>query len=283
MRPLPPVHPVIIGRALRGLGQVACTPGATGYPPSNSPWVNFGTTSVGGTASAIASAPTSESDCASGSFVSSTSTQQTAAKTGSMVSGASSVGASLLALSPVTGPAAPFVAIAGALAAFATGVLHIGQGCGATCINATEVANYTECIMAANLNTYMNTPAPRYASAQAAALAVFNSAWQYLVQGCGEVGGSAGSNCVSQRNRGGEYDDWASFYDPINNDPCVIADPTPVDAVTGATTTVEGAVSSATNAITSTLSGILGTSSSSSILLPLIIIAGVALLLGGGL
>jgi len=231
----------------RGFGQTATCPGA---------WTPRGTSSVNG--QATATPPTNISQCGAGSGDPNSPTASQ--KTGSIVSGATSIAAGLLALSPATGPAAPFVAIAGALAAFATGVLGIGKGCGATCVDATEVANYTECVMAVNLNTYMATW-PRYASMQTAAEQVFNSAWAYLQQGCGEVGGTAGNGCISQRSRGGIYDDFASFYDPIANDPCVQPDPTPVNAVTGAASTAEEALSSAASAVASA-AGIAGGSSS---------------------
>ena len=195
----------------------------------------------------------------------------TAAKTGAVISGASSIGASILALSAVTGPAAPFVAIGGALVSFATGVLHLGQGCGATCIEASNAANYVQCVLALNLNTYMTTW-PRYASAQAAAKAVYSQAWTYLVETCDSIGGEGGKGCLEDRQRGGKYDYFAFYLDPIANDPCVAPDPTPVDAVTGAATTAEGAVSSAVTAISS-LTGI-----SSSIMTPLLIVGAMLVL-----
>ena len=195
-------------------------------------------------------------------------------KTGSIVSGAGSVAASLLALSPATGPAAPFVAIGAGLVAFATNVLGIGSGCGQACIDATKVANYAECIMQVNINTYMALAPPRYLSQQAAALTVFDQAWSYLQQGCGVVPGSAGKNCISERNRGGKYDYFARYRDQIASDKCVIADPTPVDAVTGAATTAEGAVSSAVSAITSLTGG-----GSSSLILPLLLLVAGAVVL----
>ena len=260
----------------RGVGQTSCTPGQTGYPPS-SPWQNVGETSTGSRASATAAAPTAISQCAQGTAISASQENQQSAKLGAEISAGTNVAAA------VSGPAAPFVMIAGDLAAFAVGTLHIGQGCGASCINATEVANYVECVMGATLNLYMNQPAPRYASAQAAALSVFNSAWNYLVQGCGAVSSAAGSpgqRCITERNRGGKYDDWHTYYDPIANDPCVIPDPSPINAVTGAATTAEDAVSSAVSAIAGIFSGITG--GSSSLLVPALIV-GAMILLGGSL
>jgi hypothetical protein len=201
-----------------------------------------------------------------------------AKETGALFSAGSSIGASLLALSPATGPAAPFVAIAGALAAFATGVLGIGSGCGQTCVTATDYANYFGCVIQVNLNTYLALPTPRTPAQQAAALAVYDQAWAWLEQACGAVKGSAGSNCLSQRAAGGKYDS-TGYRNVIANDPCVCEDPAPVDSVTGAATTAAGAVSSAVNAVSSVFSSVTG---GSSMLVPLLVIAGIALLLAGG-
>jgi len=192
-------------------------------------------------------------------------------ETGAVVSAASSITASLLALSPATGPAAPFVAIAGALASFVTGVLGIGKGCGESCITATEFANYFGCLIQVNLYTYLSLPVPRTTAQQAAALTVYDAAWQYLVQACGTVSGSAGQNCVSDRAAGGKYDS-TGYRAVIANDPCVCSDPTPVDSVTGAATTAEGAVSSAVAAVSS------ATGLSTSIVTPLLLVAGLLLL-----
>lgn len=261
----------------RGMGQTSCSPcvcGQTGFPATTidgetqgaAPWVNLGTSSSVG--QATSTAPTSSNQCTAGS--------------GATASNASKdVGSIIATVSGAIAPVAPFVALAGEIAGALTGMLNIGEGCGASCIDATEVANYAECIMAVNLNTYMNQPAPRLASAQSAALSVFQQAWNYLQQGCGAVTGSAGDNCISQRQPGGKYDLWQWAYYPIANDPCVQADPAPVNALTGASTTVDDAVTSAAAAVDSLFAGITGGSIS-----PVLLIGGLALLvvaLGGGL
>lgn len=243
-------------RMRRGFGQTV----PTGCPQ---PWTITGT---GGPATACV-APKA------GGTVSSPSTAELA---GSIAGAGASIGATILALSPVTGPAAPFVAIGGLLASFATSVLHIGTGCGATCVEATDVVNYAECIMQANINTYMQQPV-HYASAQAAAMSVFTQAWNYIVQSCTAIGGEGGKGCIADRSPGGRWDYHALYYTPISNDPCVVPDPSPVDAVTGAATTAENAVSSAAAAVESMFG------SSGSILIPLLIVAGMAFVLMEGM
>jgi len=253
----PSFHPAMLRR---GLGQTASCP---------QPWTNVSIYAQ--TSADQCPKPTTQN----GSQI------PVATEAGQIAGAAGSIGATVLALSPTTGPAAPFVAIAGLLTSFMTGVLHIGVGCGATCVEATAVAQYAECIMHTTVNTYMNAPV-HYASAQAAALAVFNAAWQYLTQVCNQIGGQGGKGCIQDRQRGGKYDQFACCYDPIANDPCVVPDPTPVDVVTGATTTVEGAASSAVTAIEQTFSSVLGTSSSS-LLIQLLIGGAILLLVGGSL
>ena len=119
--------------------------------------------------------------------------------------GSALLGASAyLATNPVTIVAAPFVAIAGAVGEL-LGSIGIGKGCGQTCITATEFANQAENLLRQNLNTYMALPAPRTQSEQQSALAVFNQIWQALIspQACGNPSlGSAGQNCISQRQDG---------------------------------------------------------------------------------
>ena len=253
------VYPAVRMRALRGLGQTCYGPSGQISCPSTIP----SPYAVGGQCVAP-----------SGSGPGGTTSSQ---KIGAYAGAASSIGAGILELSPATGPAAPFVALAGALVALATG-LGIGHGCGSSCIEATEVVNYAECVMALNLQTYLGMACPRSAAAQAAALQVFNSAWSYIVQSCTAIGGAGGSeqNCIAPRNRGGQYDYFASFYDPINNDTCVSADAAPVNATTGApAANQDEANSSAVSAVTT------ATGLSSSSMLPLLLIVGGALLFGG--
>jgi len=198
-------------------------------------------------------------------------------KVGAYASAGGSIAAGILELSPVTGPAAPFVALAGALVALATG-MGIGHGCGSSCIEATDVVNYAECVMALNLQTYLGLPCPRSAVANAAALQVYNSAWAYIVQSCTAIGGTGGSqqNCIAPRNRGGKYDYFASFYDPIANDTCVSADANPVNAVTGNPASSQNEANSSAAAAVTAASGLSSTS-----MLPLLLIVGAVLFVSG--
>lgn len=118
---------------------------------------------------------------------------------GNPVAGA---GTMLLSAAPLTGPAAPFVAIAGAITEI-LGAIGIGKGCGQTCIRASEYANKASDLMSQNLNTYLALPAPRAASLQSIALQNFDQLWSGLVQACSDPSlNDAGTRCITDRQSG---------------------------------------------------------------------------------
>lgn len=128
------------------------------------------------------------------------------------------VGTSLLTAAAVPSPASPFLAIAGGISEL-VGALGIGSGCGQTCITASDYANRTADLGQQNLNVYMALPTPRPKSLQQEALANFDAIWNALVQQCGNPAlGSAGQRCISERQRGGKYDFFSYYRDPIAND-----------------------------------------------------------------
>jgi hypothetical protein len=86
---------------------------------------------------------------------------------------------------------------------------------------ATAVVNTIENEMHQNVGNYQATM--HTYSQQQAALAYFDQLWTGLVAGC-QCLGSPGTRCIQQRQRGGQYDDFASGRDPISNDPNVVAD-----------------------------------------------------------
>jgi len=84
----------------------------------------------------------------------------------------------------------------------------------------TQIVNGLEPLLRANKDAYLSGPGT--CADQAAALAAFDSAWQWLIspKGCGSgVFGSAGNACISDRGPGGKFP-WFTWYrDPIANDP----------------------------------------------------------------
>lgn len=99
---------------------------------------------------------------------------------------------------------------------------------------ATAIVNDLEPLLQQNLQAYFS--GPRTVSNQQAAVANFDSAWQLLSssQYCGNPAlGDPGRACIADRSRGGKWD-WFSYYrDPIANDPDVKPDPVEVAVVGG--------------------------------------------------
>ena len=148
----------------------------------------------------------------------------------------SSIASGLLSAAPFTGPAAPFVAAAGAAAALLA-AMGVGSGCGQTCVISTKYANQAEAVLKQNLQTYL-AQRPRYYSAQQAALGVFNAVWNDMVAQCSNPSlGNAGVRCITDRQSGACKSEWMTngqcwnwwigYHDPIANDGTVQPDPTP--------------------------------------------------------
>ena len=147
-------------------------------------------------------------------------------------------GATVLAAAPFTGPAAPFVAIAGAITEF-LGVMGVGSGCGQTCVLSTQYANQAEALLQQNIAAYFAIPSPRPLSAQTAALANFQTIWNDFVAQCNNPAvGKQGQTAISERQggscawkqpassvppwgvpaAGACWNWWAGYHDPIASD-----------------------------------------------------------------
>jgi hypothetical protein len=159
-------------------------------------------------------------------------------------------GGIIASAAPLAGPAAPVVAIAGAVVAAVGTImqfLHLGDGCGQSCILTSNWANDAETNIRALVNAYFSQPAPRLTTSRDAALRAFDAIWNQLAQACAQVKGPAGTNCTGDRQSGschfhqtgdspwpggpkvGECWNWFSAYrDPIAHDPDVVT-PDPLD------------------------------------------------------
>lgn len=166
-------------------------------------------------------------------------------------SGLSTTASLLVAFSVVGGPVGAAIAAVGAVAVL---LVKVFQGCGQTCVQATQYANQVEAALQQNLNAYISSPV-RTASMQAAAVNNYNTAIAALEQACGQAAlGSAGVNCIDERvnasscqwkaspggwsgacpgtyqgygasGSGSACVNWVVLYlDPIQNDPCVQSD-----------------------------------------------------------
>lgn len=162
------------------------------------------------------------------------------------------------------------VAIAGQLITLANQIdnLITSSGCGATCLQATNVVNQAEPILQQNLAVYLAQPV-HYQSSQTQALQNFESVWAAVNSACASPSlGVPGANCIGQREQGAcayktspggwqqQNGVWTyvypgangsgstcwnwfvGYYDPIANDPTVVANPAGTEVTgSGASTT----------------------------------------------
>jgi hypothetical protein len=127
----------------------------------------------------------------------------------------------------------PITAAVGGAAAIANLWVASARLRGGQKIASSEVANRVEAQLKQNLSNYQGQASQHTTSQQAQALAVFDYWIDFLQSpdGCGNQGnGSAGERCISERVRGGQWDWYALYRDPIANDSNVIADANPVAA-----------------------------------------------------
>lgn len=158
-----------------------------------------------------------------------------------------SVGTGVITAAPLAGPAAPLVAAVGALidlGATIAGALHIGEGCGQTCVQATSIVNSAEPTFKANVTAYEQGIID-----QTTALSNFNAMWLAIQQACGGIPGAAGQNCVGDRQQGAcKWKDsngqcwnwWVGYHDPLT-----LPSQVPYDG--GATSTTTTGSSGTTN------------------------------------
>ena len=92
--------------------------------------------------------------------------------------------------------AGPIGAAVGAALAL-LGVLGVGGGCGQSCIAASNDANAVEVALKANLAAFLAGQI-----SQSQAMANYQALLLQLEQGCSEIGGSAGQNCIADRQAG---------------------------------------------------------------------------------
>jgi hypothetical protein len=149
-----------------------------------------------------------------------TATQTVAA--GSQIAGGSLAVASGLASSGVITLGASLAAaipIAGAVIAIGTvifSLLHNSRGLQQDA-ETTAAVNKAATYMQQNLNAW--NASNKNLATQAAALQNFDNAWQAVVNFCGQASeGSPGQRCISERTRGGKYDFYSYYRDPIAND-----------------------------------------------------------------
>lgn len=118
--------------------------------------------------------------------------------------------------------AVPFIGPIIAGVAVLVNVLGIGNGCGGTCTEATQVVNQAEPLLQQNLEAAEQTVAANgclTSAEQATCVANFNTVWNQVKQQCGQIPAPGGTQCISDRSSGGKLD-WTAYYlTPILNMP----------------------------------------------------------------
>jgi hypothetical protein len=115
----------------------------------------------------------------------------------------------------------PVVGIGVAAVTLALGLIFSRKG-PAQKVAATKIVDQIEPQLKANVEAYMSGPRTR--SSQAQALSNYDAAWQYVISpdalGNPELG-NPGKVGIADRDRGGKWDWFAYYRDPIANDPNV--------------------------------------------------------------
>ena len=133
--------------------------------------------------------------------------------TGAGVAAAASAG--LLTTLGITAAAVPIIGPIVAGVTLLVSALGLGNGCGGTCTQATQVVNQIEPLMQQNV-----TAAQQQAQSNGGCLtqaeadqleANFQSLWSKVLSGCGAIPAPGGTQCISDRQPGGKYD-WTSYY-----------------------------------------------------------------------
>lgn len=178
-----------------------------------------------------------------------------------------STAAALATAAAVTPPPANAILAAAAGVAKLLATLGIGSGCGQTCIQATNIVNQAEPSFLANLQQYENGQIT-----QEQAQTTYNNLWQAMVVACSAISGSAGQNCISDRQEGactwkatgtpptpyspavGSCWNWYNaYYVPLTYPPTNAPAASTSSTSSSTASTVSTAVSSATNAVATDL------------------------------
>jgi hypothetical protein len=171
------------------------------------------------------SAPTLTQGAATGATSGALLGVSTAQSTGSAVAGGVAAGLMTTAgiLAAIPGGQIPAAVIAG-LASLVGPIASQFKGCGETCVLTSQFANQVQSAADQANASYWGAKI-HTVSMQQATLQVMNELWQYLVAHCQAVGGQGGAQCIADRQRGGKYDFFVHYVDPIANDSSVVPDP----------------------------------------------------------
>jgi len=132
-------------------------------------------------------------------------------------------GGTLLTLTPLLalGPVGAIIGAGVVAVSTLLGTFGVGNGCGQSCVVASQNANQIEDQMKQNLAAFQSGQIDR-----ATALSNFDILWNAFVQMCHQVGGDQQTNCIADRQAGackwhdaaGQCWNWDTGYRaPIQN------------------------------------------------------------------
>lgn len=123
---------------------------------------------------------------------------------------------------PVVGP---FIAAAAAVAQ----AFGLGGGCGPTCTQATQVVNTIQPYMQSNVDAANQQATANGGCLMLAEVQVlkqnFQTLWQQVLSGCGQLPAPGGTQCIADRQPGGQWDWTAAYLTPILQIPVCPAAP----------------------------------------------------------
>lgn len=190
---------------------------------------------------------------------------------GTALSTTAALAAPAVGLITLSATAAAAIPIAGAVIAVGVLVysfLHNTRGLQQN-VETTAVVNQAAELMQKNVDAWRGSS--KSYSTQAAALAQFDALWAQVIKFCSQASeGSPGERCISERQRGGKYDFFGYYRDPIANDPEAGA---PDRAAAAA-----AASAASTASVTDILTGAAGPSTFPDWLIPAALIGAIALL-----
>jgi hypothetical protein len=127
--------------------------------------------------------------------------------------------------------AIPFVGPAIAAVTMGLGLMMHNKRIGKQKVAATKIVDQVEVELKKNVAGYLENRTP---AAQQRATQNFQEGWDFVLENCSNPQlGTAGQRCITERQRGGQWD-WFSYYlDPITNNPPTQPDPVPVRTSAG--------------------------------------------------
>lgn len=137
----------------------------------------------------------------------------------------------------------------------------------------THIVDEAETLLKNNLNAWNESN--KYLSERSQALSNFNAIWNQVVSACSNSGyGDPGVACIADRSRGGRWDWFEYYYDPIASDSETQSDPIASSNSGGVTSVISNVGESVSNFVDDVVSGNFVDSDISKLLVPALLLVG---------